>query len=126
MLGGASGRRTLSATQQPFAGAAAKGVAGGQRDRVAAHGVGTVARGHEPDPGRAAATIRPARAGAGGTSRTPRAEGRCGGPLPTCPPAESLLGAQRCRTVLSVCVEVCSAAFYLDDDPGVLVSACLF
>jgi len=28
--------------------------------------------------------------------------------------------------VLSVCVEVCSAAFYLDDDPGVLISACLF
>ncbi len=28
--------------------------------------------------------------------------------------------------VLSICVEVCSAAFYLDDDPGVLISACLF
>jgi len=28
--------------------------------------------------------------------------------------------------VLSVCVEVCSAAFYLDNDLGVLVSACLF
>jgi alkylresorcinol/alkylpyrone synthase len=28
--------------------------------------------------------------------------------------------------VLSVCVEVCSAAFYIDDDPGVLISACLF
>jgi alkylresorcinol/alkylpyrone synthase len=28
--------------------------------------------------------------------------------------------------VLSVCVEVCSAALYVDDDPGVLVSACLF
>ncbi|HLL13406.1 MAG TPA: 3-oxoacyl-[acyl-carrier-protein] synthase III C-terminal domain-containing protein, partial [Rubrivivax sp.] len=26
----------------------------------------------------------------------------------------------------SVCVEVCSAAMYLDDDPGVLISACLF
>src|SRR5262249_28372873 len=26
----------------------------------------------------------------------------------------------------SVCVEICSAAFFLDDDPGVLVSACLF
>ena len=24
------------------------------------------------------------------------------------------------------CVEVCSAAFYMDNDPGVLVSACLF
>lgn len=28
--------------------------------------------------------------------------------------------------VLSVCVEVSSAAMYLDEDPGVLVSACLF
>jgi alkylresorcinol/alkylpyrone synthase len=25
-----------------------------------------------------------------------------------------------------VCVEICSAASYLDDDPGVLISACLF
>ena len=28
--------------------------------------------------------------------------------------------------VLSVCVEMSSAAMYLDDDPGVLISACLF
>jgi len=28
--------------------------------------------------------------------------------------------------VLSICVEVCSAALYFDDDPGVLISACLF
>jgi alkylresorcinol/alkylpyrone synthase len=28
--------------------------------------------------------------------------------------------------VLSVCVEVCSAALYIDNDPGVLISACLF
>jgi hypothetical protein len=28
--------------------------------------------------------------------------------------------------VLSICVEVCSAVFYLDDDPGVLIGACLF
>ena len=27
---------------------------------------------------------------------------------------------------MSVGVEICSAAFYIDDDPGVLVSACLF
>jgi alkylresorcinol/alkylpyrone synthase len=39
---------------------------------------------------------------------------------------EALLASGRCRRVLSVCVEVCSAAFYLDDDPGVLISACLF
>src|SRR4029079_17425458 len=40
--------------------------------------------------------------------------------------AEALIAAGRCQRVLSVCVEVCSAAFYLDDDPGVLISACLF
>jgi alkylresorcinol/alkylpyrone synthase len=28
--------------------------------------------------------------------------------------------------VLSICVEVCSAAFFWDNDPGVLISACLF
>jgi len=28
--------------------------------------------------------------------------------------------------VACVAVEICSAAFYLDDDPGVLISACLF
>jgi predicted naringenin-chalcone synthase len=28
--------------------------------------------------------------------------------------------------VLSISVEVCSAALYFDDDPGVLISACLF
>ena len=28
--------------------------------------------------------------------------------------------------MLSICVEVCSAAMYLDNDPGVLISACLF
>jgi alkylresorcinol/alkylpyrone synthase len=39
---------------------------------------------------------------------------------------EALLASKRCERVLSVCVEVCSAALYLDDDPGVLVSACLF
>lgn len=50
----------------------------------------------------------------------------CGAALPNLRTAEALLAAQRCRTVLSVSVEVCSAAFYLDDDPGVLVSACLF
>ena len=50
----------------------------------------------------------------------------CGAALPNLRTAEALLSAQRCDAVLSVCVEVCSAAFYLDNDPGVLVSACLF
>ncbi|VXC67417.1 Alpha-pyrone synthesis polyketide synthase-like Pks18 [Burkholderia sp. 8Y] len=33
---------------------------------------------------------------------------------------------QACDNVLSVCVEVSSAAMYLDNDPGVIISACLF
>jgi alkylresorcinol/alkylpyrone synthase len=48
----------------------------------------------------------------------------CGAALPNLRTAEALLA--RCDTVLSVCVEVCSAAFYLDNDLGVLVSACIF
>jgi predicted naringenin-chalcone synthase len=50
----------------------------------------------------------------------------CGAALPNLRTAEALLAAKRAQKVLSVCVEVCSAAFYLDDDPGVLISACLF
>jgi len=51
----------------------------------------------------------------------------CGAALPNLQTAEGLLALDgRCRAVLSICVEVCSAAFYLDDDPGVLISACLF
>ncbi len=50
----------------------------------------------------------------------------CGAAVPNLRTAEALLRSGRCARVLSVCVEVCSAAFYLDNDPGVLVSACLF
>ncbi len=50
----------------------------------------------------------------------------CGAALPNCRTAEALIAAGRAKHVLSICVEVCSAAFYLDNDPGVLVSACLF
>jgi alkylresorcinol/alkylpyrone synthase len=46
--------------------------------------------------------------------------------LPNLRAAEALLAAGRAAHVLCVCVEVCSAALYIDDDPGVLVSACLF
>src|SRR4051812_26731559 len=49
----------------------------------------------------------------------------CGAALPNMRAAEGLV-TSGCAHVLSVCVEVCSAAFYLDNDPGVLVSACLF
>jgi alkylresorcinol/alkylpyrone synthase len=50
----------------------------------------------------------------------------CAGALPNWQLADALLESERCETVLSICVEVCSAAMYLDDDPGVLISACLF
>lgn len=50
----------------------------------------------------------------------------CGAAIPNLRTAEALLAAGRAQHVLSICVEVCSAALYLDDDPGVLVSACLF
>ena len=50
----------------------------------------------------------------------------CGAALPNFRAAESILSAGRAKKVLSICVEVCSAAFYLDNDPGVLISACLF
>jgi alkylresorcinol/alkylpyrone synthase len=50
----------------------------------------------------------------------------CGAALPNLRTAHALLGSGQAQRVLSVCVEVCSAAFFLDDDPGVLVSACLF
>ncbi len=50
----------------------------------------------------------------------------CGAALPNLRTAEALLAAGPWRRVLSVCVEVCSAALYFDNDPGVLISACLF
>jgi len=50
----------------------------------------------------------------------------CGAALPNLRAGEALIAGGRAGHVLSICVEVCSAAFYLDDDIGVLVSACLF
>jgi predicted naringenin-chalcone synthase len=50
----------------------------------------------------------------------------CVAALPNFCTSEALLAAGRCQRVLSICVEVCSAALYFDDDPGVLISACLF
>jgi polyketide synthase Type III len=50
----------------------------------------------------------------------------CGAAIPNWRVAESLLRSGRCERVLSVWVELCSAAIYLDGDPGVLVSTCLF
>lgn len=50
----------------------------------------------------------------------------CAAALPNWRLADALLANGSCRHVLSLCVEVSSAAMYLDNDPGVLVSACLF
>jgi predicted naringenin-chalcone synthase len=50
----------------------------------------------------------------------------CAAALPNLRAAEALIDSGRCNAVLSICVEVCSAAFYIDNDPGVLISACLF
>src|SRR5438105_2150294 len=50
----------------------------------------------------------------------------CGAALPNLRVADALLASGRAERVLSVSVEVCSAAMYLDDDAGVLISACLF
>ena len=49
----------------------------------------------------------------------------CGAAIPNLRTGEALIRVGA-RHALSICVEVSSAAFYLDDDPGVLVSACLF
>ena len=50
----------------------------------------------------------------------------CGAALPNWRTSAALLNSGSAKHVLSICVEVCSAAFYLDNDPGVLISACLF
>jgi len=50
----------------------------------------------------------------------------CGAALPNWRTAKALLSSGNTQHVLSVCVEICSAALYLDNDVGVLVSACIF
>ena len=50
----------------------------------------------------------------------------CAAALPNWRLADALLVSGSCRHVLSICVEVSSAAMFLDNDPGVLISACLF
>ena len=50
----------------------------------------------------------------------------CAAALPNFQMGSALLGAGAAAHVLSVCVEISSAAMYLDNDPGVLISACLF
>lgn len=50
----------------------------------------------------------------------------CAAALPNMQLGRALLASDSCAHVLSVCVEVSSAAMYLDNDAGVLISACLF
>ena len=50
----------------------------------------------------------------------------CGAAIPMLRAADAVLAAQPDAVIACVAVEICSAAFYLDDDPGVLISACLF
>ena len=50
----------------------------------------------------------------------------CGAAIPTLRAAKGFLAVHPEAKVATVAVEVCSAAFYADDDPGVLVSLCLF
>ncbi|MEM7384780.1 MAG: stilbene synthase [Verrucomicrobiota bacterium] len=50
----------------------------------------------------------------------------CGAALPAMRTASDYLTAHPKARVAVVAVEICSAAFYIDDDPGVLISLCLF
>lgn len=50
----------------------------------------------------------------------------CGAAIPMWRAAAGFLAAHPGSKVATVAVEICSAAFFADDDPGVLVSLCLF
>ncbi|MES2996892.1 MAG: stilbene synthase [Verrucomicrobiota bacterium] len=50
----------------------------------------------------------------------------CGAAIPVMRSAAGFLAANPGAKVATVAVEICSAAFFLDDDPGVLISLCLF
>ncbi|MEM1221441.1 MAG: 3-oxoacyl-[acyl-carrier-protein] synthase III C-terminal domain-containing protein [Verrucomicrobiota bacterium] len=50
----------------------------------------------------------------------------CGAAIPTLRNASHIISASPESIVACVSVELCSSAFYLDNDPGVLISACLF
>ena len=50
----------------------------------------------------------------------------CAAALPNWRLGKALLAGRNVQHVLSICVEISSAAMYLDNDPGVLISACLF
>lgn len=50
----------------------------------------------------------------------------CGAAIPMWRVADGFLAANPGATVVTVAVELCSLAFYLNNEPGVLISACLF
>jgi predicted naringenin-chalcone synthase len=50
----------------------------------------------------------------------------CGAAIPMLRAASGFLAANPSAVVATVAVEICSAAFYAEDDPGVLISLCLF
>lgn len=50
----------------------------------------------------------------------------CGAAIPAMRTAAGILAGNPDAIVATVAVEVCSAAFHADDDPGVLISLCLF
>lgn len=50
----------------------------------------------------------------------------CGAAIPAMRTASSAISSHSDIRVACLSVEICSAAFYLDSDPGVVISACLF
>jgi len=50
----------------------------------------------------------------------------CGAAIPMLEAARGVVAGRPGAIVATVAVEVCSAAFFLNDDPGVLISLCLF
>jgi len=50
----------------------------------------------------------------------------CGAAIPMLRAASHITASQPDAVIACVAVEICSAAFYVDDDPGVIISACLF
>jgi len=50
----------------------------------------------------------------------------CGGAIPAMWSASQFLCAYPAARVAVIAVEICSAAFYMNDEPGVIISACLF
>lgn len=50
----------------------------------------------------------------------------CGAAIPMLEAARGIASARPGALIATVAVEISSAAFYLDDDPGVLISICLF